>query len=125
MAPDDADDAFAATVAPPPSKPPAPEPEPEVPAALPTGTAQKARTRVGRPTNPDALLLESQATMAAPLEGPLPELPTVSDAHYKGEREIARGGMGKIVAAEEQRLGRPGALQQLLEPAGGAARGVP
>ena len=120
MAPDDADDAFAATVAPPPSKPPAREPEPEPPAALPTGTAQKARTRVGRPTNPDALLLESQATMAAPLEGQLPELPTVSDAHYKSEREIARGGMGKIVAAEDQRLGRPVALKQLLEPAGDA-----
>jgi serine/threonine protein kinase len=123
MAPDDADDAFAATVAPPPSKPPAREPEAEPdppPAALPTGTAQKARTRVGRPTNPDALLLESQATMAAPLEGQLPELPTVSDAHYKAEREIARGGMGKIVAAEDQRLGRPVALKQLLEPAGDA-----
>jgi tetratricopeptide (TPR) repeat protein len=60
---------------------------------------------------------------AAPAADPatvvaLPPLPIVSESNYKPEREIARGGMGRIVAAEDQRLGRPVALKELLEPAG-------
>nr|MBA2543834.1 serine/threonine protein kinase [Deltaproteobacteria bacterium] len=49
-----------------------------------------------------------------------PRLPFVDDAHYGSHKEIARGGMGKIVAAEDRRLGRPVALKSLLEPAGDA-----
>jgi len=68
--------------------------------------------------------LESDRTLAAPLAHlgtKLPsKLPLVDDAHYQGQREIARGGMGKIVAAEDRRLGRPVALKVLLEPAGDA-----
>jgi tetratricopeptide (TPR) repeat protein len=37
---------------------------------------------------------------------------------YGRDKEIARGGMGRIVAAEDRRLGRRVALKELLEPAG-------
>jgi len=59
----------------------------------------------------------SEATLAAPTAGEMQPLPIVSDAHYRPEREIARGGMGRIVAAEDHRLGRPVALKELLDPA--------
>ncbi|MDQ3370692.1 MAG: serine/threonine-protein kinase, partial [Myxococcota bacterium] len=62
--------------------------------------------------------LASQVTQAAALGGALPPLPLVDAAFYKADREIARGGMGRIVAAEDQRLGRRVALKELLEPAG-------
>jgi len=68
--------------------------------------------------------LENQLTLDAPLAHleatEPPKLPTVDDAHYINQSEIARGGMGKIVAAEDRRLGRPVALKVLLEPAGDA-----
>ncbi len=99
MAPEDGDPAakpggataFAQTV------PPADQP----PARLPTGTAAS---------------VAHEATVAAPIEGGLPPLPEVSAQHYDPGKEIARGGMGKIVAAEDLRLGRPVAIKQLLEP---------
>ena len=56
------------------------------------------------------------ATMAAPITGGLPPLPEVSHALYRTSDEIARGGMGRIVAAEDQRLHRPVALKELLDP---------
>jgi tetratricopeptide (TPR) repeat protein len=37
---------------------------------------------------------------------------------YGRDKEIARGGMGRIVAAEDRRLGRRVAIKELLEPAG-------
>ena len=96
-----ADDAFAQTIAPvvlPPLGTPAP-PQP------PTTPAKKKLSEV-----------ESDQTMAAPVVGDLPVLPTVSHSVYKGDKEIARGGMGRIVAAEDQRLRRPVALKELLDP---------
>jgi tetratricopeptide (TPR) repeat protein len=69
----------------------------------------------------------TEATIAAPSSTgptnphsrPLAEdFPEVSAAHYVTEREIARGGMGKIVAAEDRRLHRRVALKSLLDPAG-------
>jgi tetratricopeptide (TPR) repeat protein len=60
--------------------------------------------------------LDAEATLDAPALGELPPLPPVSAGHYRADHEIARGGMGRIVAAEDQRLGRPVALKELLEP---------
>jgi len=101
------DDAFAATIA-----PIAPSQRP-TPPALPQGTPR-----------PRAMSeLEAGLTIDAPLahlEAEGTRLPEVDDAHYIGQTEIARGGMGKIVAAEDRRLGRPVALKVLLEPAGDA-----
>jgi serine/threonine protein kinase len=103
-----ADEAFAATVA------PVSPPKPLVDFSK--GTIQRAVDH------------EADATLAAPLVADparagepvveLPPLPIVSDTLYKADHEIARGGMGRIVAAEDQRLGRPVALKELLEPAG-------
>ena len=102
------DDAFAATVAPTSGEPVRATPVP--PIDLPAGTA--------KPGSQQPSPVESQATQAAPAAGSLPPLPIVSDEHYKADKEIARGGMGRIVAAEDQRLGRKVALKELLEPAG-------
>ncbi len=98
------DDAFAATVAP---------------------HDRGAPSRAGGPAD-----LAVGATMAAPASVagsittshalPTRGLPTVAVDAYHLDREIARGGMGKIVAAEDQRLGRRVALKVLLEPAGDA-----
>lgn len=58
-------------------------------------------------------------TADAPLVGgELPELPSVEPHHYRTDAEVARGGMGRITAAFDQRLGRKVALKELLEPAG-------
>src|SRR5262245_52644787 len=113
--------AFAVTVAPEaPSEPPtdprstpiAPTQTPPPPPVLPDGTTSGAVTRPR--TWKD---LESDATLDAPTSGDGPALPVVSAAHYRADREIARGGMGRIVAAEDQRLRRAVALKELLEPA--------
>ncbi len=82
---------------------------------------------MARPEDDDALAqtvapkrklteMESDQTMAAPVVGDLPTLPTVPHSVYKGDKEIARGGMGRIVAVEDQRLRRPVALKELLDP---------
>ena len=60
--------------------------------------------------------LASEATVAAPTTGDIPPLPVVPAGHYRADREIARGGMGRIVAAEDLRLGRAVALKELIDP---------
>ncbi|MBS1120397.1 MAG: serine/threonine protein kinase [Deltaproteobacteria bacterium] len=107
----DSDEAFAATIA------------PMSTASLPHGTVEPPPIAAnGQSQQQVAARVEHELaqTLAAPAVGALPPLPIVSDAHYKLDGEIARGGMGRIVAAEDQRLGRPVALKELLEPAGDA-----
>src|SRR5215510_2467986 len=59
------------------------------------------------------------STLAAGAEAP-PAPPadqglgTVDPAHYQRDREIARGGMGRVVAARDRRLGRYVAIKELL-----------
>jgi serine/threonine protein kinase len=108
-----AEEAFAATIA-----PVAPQDRP-TPVELPPGVKT-----LGTPKPRD---FEGDATLAAPLSRspdehgePASTLPFVDEANYRNPKEIARGGMGKIVAAEDRRLGRPVALKVLLEPAGDA-----
>ena len=42
------------------------------------------------------------------------QLLTIDSDHYVVGREIARGGMGRIRAARDRRLGRPVAIKELL-----------
>ena len=108
--------AFAATL-----PPPTPRVVVETPA---DATAPFKRRPALPPLGSDGLATEhiptplaSDATMAAPPTPAAPSaLPLVSADHYHAGREIARGGMGRIVAAEDQRLGRAVALKVLLEP---------
>ncbi|NVB82666.1 MAG: serine/threonine protein kinase [Kofleriaceae bacterium] len=107
MPPEDGDpapnadsDAFAETIAP----------------ASPSSSAPTPPQKIAAGTRAEPSSYD--ATIAAPTSGSLPPLPQVDDALYRTDREIARGGMGKIVAAEDRRLGRRVALKSLLEPAG-------
>ncbi len=123
------EDAFAATVAPTPSVAevaPAPAPPPVVPAAsIPSDAQTPSFKKVvlgthggsAKPAAPPVTNeLSADATMAAPVTGELPPLPEVPRTLYQTADEIARGGMGRIVAAEDRRLGRPVALKELLDP---------
>jgi serine/threonine protein kinase/tetratricopeptide (TPR) repeat protein len=112
-------DAFAATIAPIPSMPRTPTPRP--PVDLPSGTSPPEPDAPPRLDTDSLKTLDSGSPEAAALAtatAALPALPIIAESHYKPEREIARGGMGRIVAAEDQRLGRRVALKELLEPAG-------
>jgi serine/threonine protein kinase len=92
--------AFAATIAPGPTAPPVPTP---------VSSAVLTAPRV--PSS-----LDAETTLDAPTAGDGPALPVVSAGYYRPEREIARGGMGRIVAAEDLRLGRAVALKELIDP---------
>ncbi len=60
--------------------------------------------------------LESDETLAAPLPGEQPLLPEVPASNYRTDKEIARGGMGRIMAADDTRLRRRVALKELIDP---------
>ncbi|MFN0247900.1 MAG: protein kinase domain-containing protein [Kofleriaceae bacterium] len=111
------DDAFAQTMAPAVlPAPPRPTSEQSGPSgALGTPTPAAPVTPATKPMR-KLDEVESDRTMAAPVVGDLPALPTVPHSVYKGDKEIARGGMGRIVAAEDQRLRRPVALKELIDP---------
>ncbi|MEZ4404439.1 MAG: protein kinase [Kofleriaceae bacterium] len=51
-----------------------------------------------------------------------PQLTPVDPAHYVIEREIARGGMGRILVARDRRLGRAVAVKETLRASGRVAR---
>ena len=74
--------AFAETVTPNPAAPEAP--------------------RRKRPTGTQPASVAHEATVAAVLDGALPPLAEVSTANYQQEKEIARGGMGKIMSADRK-----------------------
>src|SRR5262245_30013846 len=69
----------------------------------PSSTARPVQTPVSSAvlTAPRASSsLDAETTLDVPAAGDTPPLPIVSSMYYRPEREIARGGMGRIVAAE-------------------------
>ncbi|MGE0870832.1 MAG: protein kinase [Kofleriaceae bacterium] len=98
------DDAFAPTIAPELPTPPATNPAGSRSSDLASGETLAA------PSSRD-----STRELAGPNAGTI-ALPVVAPGHYRTSNEIARGGMGRIVAAHDQRLGRPVALKELLRP---------
>src|SRR5580704_12448993 len=62
-------------------------------------------------------IVPGRPASASPAAGPRP-LAEVPLDHFRVGKEVARGGMGKIVAADDTRLARPVALKVLLDPAG-------
>jgi eukaryotic-like serine/threonine-protein kinase len=104
-----------------------------LPPELPVGSnAAFAATIAGAPTSPPvtpdasspevvtarrvSAALDGETTIDVPVAGEPALLPIVPAVHYRPDREIARGGMGRIVAAEDQRLGRAVALKELIDP---------
>jgi eukaryotic-like serine/threonine-protein kinase len=70
------------------------------------------------PHNPsdidDAPTLHASRPASVPAPGSL--LPLVDPAHYAVSGELAHGGIGRILRAQDLRLGRPVALKQMLAP---------
>ncbi len=60
----------------------------------------------------------SLSEVAAPTDHP--ELPVVDPANYQIIKELARGGMGRILEARDLRLGRPIAIKEVLHADEGA-----
>ena len=128
--PEDDQDAFAATMAPTPSvakivpdplardlaRDGLPPGAASIPKDAQTPSFKKVVLGTAKPPPVVANDLSADATMAAPITGALPPLPEVARSLYQGDDEIARGGMGRIVAAEDRRLGRPVALKELIDP---------
>src|ERR1044071_1239936 len=104
--------AFAATIAGAPTAPP----PPSVPAASAVGTRPLPSVDPTGGVAPHLAALDAAATIDAPVAVEASLLPYVPMIHYRPEREIARGGMGRIVAAEDLRLGRAVALKELIDP---------
>lgn len=69
------------------------------------------------PAVPGAGLVTS-SPVRAPRQDDYPALVPVDPQHYVVGNEIAKGGMGRILAARDRRLGRPVAIKELLVTSG-------
>ncbi len=113
------DDALAATVAPPSARPtlvPAAESGIDPSTSLRTGATLAAGpvTAPMRAPEADSYRDTIAATGRTGPHPPADDLPLADPAQYIAEREVARGGMGRIIAAHDRHLGRPVALKELL-----------
>jgi len=75
--------------------------------------AVAAAVRAARPPLSDAPTLPVDHATAASQSGDYSALVVVDPQHYARDKEIARGGMGRIIVARDRRLGRPVAIKEL------------
>ncbi len=120
-------DAFAATMGPDAAAPPAP---PDAGSDLASDVTVAAGSAPAAPGSAPPRVRSAQRAPGGdtevPSAGQLPvhdvglgallddELPVVDTAHYVTDDELARGGMGRIVAAQDRRLRRGVAIKELL-----------
>jgi WD40 repeat protein len=101
-----------------------------------TGSGEQSTINVGSagavdgvrpPASPawtDGASMDSGPTLGGPAEMVGPgtwfsrPLPVVQRERYATAREIGRGGLGRVMAARDQRLGREVAIKELFEPHG-------
>ena len=98
-------EAFAATIAPVTAE--------RGPATTAKDGARTARSRVEIESYQETMASGGPARPELAI-APEHDLPIVDPAQYVSDREVARGGMGRIVAAHDRILGRPVALKELL-----------
>jgi serine/threonine protein kinase len=82
-----------------------------MPIARPKPTARDDRGDERRERRASA----SNGDAGASARADYPELLAIDASHYVIERQIATGGMGRILAAHDRRLGRPVAIKELLD----------
>lgn len=69
------------------------------------------------------LSINPDAPASAPAKTPTAKISAESEERYRVVREHARGGMGRILVAKDEAVGREVALKELLKKAGGSASG--
>ena len=71
----------------------------------------------GADTDPTGDTVSSGGATGAPTgTAKSPEMPTIDPDLYVRSVEVARGGMGRIVAARDRRMARAVALKELISP---------
>ena len=103
----EADDALAPTIAPPSSAP-------TIAAGPATAPPVAEHSRAREIDSYRDTIAAGGDAGSARAAAALDELPLADPAQYVAEREVARGGMGRIIAAHDRHLGRPVALKELL-----------
>jgi serine/threonine protein kinase/tetratricopeptide (TPR) repeat protein len=111
------DDALAATMAPSsatPTRNPAADSAVDATIAAGPATANRAAPDPNVESFTDTVAVGTESQNARAAAAAVDELPLADPAQYISEREVARGGMGRIIAAHDRHLGRPVALKELL-----------
>src|SRR5688572_7397029 len=100
----------------------APTQAPSSDVAVPPTQAPNLATQNTIATQPGAAGSTPAPIVVAAQQEDYGALTAVDPRHYVMGRELAKGGMGRITAARDRRLGRPVAIKELLAPSPDLAR---